>query len=153
MTTQPRPDRIVLTPAQRRSTRDRRGRGARGPQVVPRTPGVPEVRTARERFDDLVLGLVAEIDARWSAQLGLVEYAVEDVPVLPADWDEGKVPLASLVRGRGASPCRMVFFRRPLEQRSETRSDLEALVLTVVVEQFAELLDLPPEDVDPRYGE
>lgn len=120
--------------------------------MVPRTPGTPEVRTKRQRFDDLLLSLVAEVDARWSAQLGLVEYAVEDVPVLPADWDDEKVPLASLVRGRGTAPCRMVFFRRPLEQRSETHTDLQALLLTVVVEQFAELLDLPPEDVDPRYG-
>jgi hypothetical protein len=30
---------------------------------------------------------------------------------------------------------------------------VEALVLTVVVEQVAELLGIPPEDVDPRYAE
>lgn len=144
--------RVVLTPAQRRSTRDRRGRGMRGPGLVPFRPGEPRGRTRTERFDDLLLALVAEVDDRWSEQLGLVEYAVEDVPVLPPDWDQDKVPLSSLVRGRAAAPCRMVFFRRPLEQRSETRADLEALLLTVVVEQFAELLGLPPEEVDGRYG-
>lgn len=143
---------MVLTPAQRRSTRDRRGRGARGPGLEPFTPGEPRGRTRRHRFDDLLLGLVAEVDARWSEQVGLVEYAVEDVPVLPASWEADKVPLSSLIRGRGADPCRMVFFRRPLELRGENECNLEALLLTVVVEQFAELLGLPPEEVDPRYG-
>lgn len=124
----------------------------RGPAVYPRVLGEPEQRTKRQRFDDLLLGLVTEIDAHWSERLGLVEYAVEDVPILPSDWHEEQVPLSSLVRGRGGEPSRLVFFRRPMEQRCETRSDLEAMVLTVVVEQIAELVDLPPEDIDPRYG-
>ncbi|MBA3783377.1 MAG: metallopeptidase family protein, partial [Nocardioides sp.] len=41
---------------------------------------------------------------------------------------------------------------RPIEHRCETRDDLQALVLTVVVEQIAELLGLDAEDVDPRYA-
>ena len=45
-------------------TRDRRGRGQRGPGIVPRDPGVPERPTRRERFDRLVLDIVTEIDAR-----------------------------------------------------------------------------------------
>lgn len=125
----------------------------RGPGVVPEDPRTPAGRTRGQRFDDLVLGLVQEIDARWSEQLGLVEYAVEDVPLIPADWDEEKIPLASLVREGGSNPARMVFFRRPIEQRAGSRSDLEALVLTVVVEQFAELLQMSPDEVDPRYGD
>ncbi len=46
-----------------------------------------------------------------------------------------------------------MLFRRPIEHRCEGRDDLEAMVLTIVVEQVAELLGLPPEDVDPRYGD
>ena len=61
------------------------------------------------------------------------------------------VPLSSLVRGAGASPTRLVLFRRPIEHRSETRADLEAMVLTIMVEQVAELLGIDAEDVDPRY--
>lgn len=122
----------------------------RGPGVVPSDPRTPVLRTARQRFDDLVLGLVSEVDARWSDTLGLVEYAVEDVPAV-SEVTDGHVPLSALVRGRGAEPSRLVFYRRPMERRAEARSDLEALVLTVVVEQVAELLGLPPEDVDPRY--
>jgi predicted Zn-dependent protease with MMP-like domain len=123
----------------------------RGPGVVPRRPGRPELPTRRERFDDLALAIVTSIDRRWQDQLGLVEYAVEDAPQIPDDWESGEVPLSSLVRGSGATPTRLVLFRRPIEHRSETRADLEALLLTVVVEQVAELLGIDPEQVDPRY--
>ncbi len=116
-------------------------------------PGRPETRTARDRFDDLVLAVVAEIEERWGTRLGLIEYAVEDTPQVPDDWDDTQVPLSSLVRGAGARPARIVVFRRPIEHRTSSRSELEALVLTVVVEQVAELLGIDPEDVDPRVGE
>ncbi len=131
--------------------RDRRGRGMRGPGVLPRVPGQPELRTRRERFDDLALGIVTEIDDRWQQRLGLVEYAVEDTPQIPDDWSTETVPLSSLVRGTAGQPTRLVLFRRPIEHRCEDRSELEAMVLTVVVEQVAELLGMDAEDVDPRY--
>ena len=134
-----------------RRTRDRRGRGMRGPAILPEAPGHPALRTARERFDELTLAIVTEIDLRWQDRLGLVEYAVEDAPQIPDDWTSDTVPLSSLVRGTGATPTRLVLFRRPIEHRSETRADLEALVLTVVVEQVAELLGIDAELVDPRY--
>ncbi len=125
----------------------------RGPAVVPRDPRTPELRTARDRFDDLVLSVVADIEERWQEHLGLVEYAVEDTPQVPDDWDAGTVPLSSLVRGSGARPSRLVVFRRPIEHRCSSRSDLEAMVLTVVVEQVAELLGVAPEVVDPRVAD
>ncbi|HEX5088570.1 MAG TPA: metallopeptidase family protein [Nocardioides sp.] len=131
--------------------RDRRGRGMRGPGVVPRQPGRPELPTRRERFDDLALAIVTSVDRRWQDRLGLVEYAVEDAPQIPDDWETDQVPLSSLVRGSGARPTRLVLFRRPIEHRAETRADLEALLLTVVVEQVAELLGIDPDEVDPRY--
>jgi len=134
-----------------RSVRDRRGRGMRGPAILPEQPGEPMLPTARERFDDLVLDVVADIERRWADRLGLVEYAVEDAPQIPDDWASGTVPLSSLIRGSGGKPTRLVLFRRPIEHRSETRADLEAMVLTVVVEQVAELLGIGPSDVDPRY--
>ncbi len=118
---------------------------------MPSVPGQPVLRTRRERFDDLALGIVTEIDARWQDRLGLVEYAVEDTPQIPDDWSSGTVPLSSLVRGSGATPTRLVIFRRPIEHRCETRSDLEAMLLSVIVEQVAELLGIDAEAVDPRY--
>ena len=123
----------------------------RGPAVVPAIPGQPELRTPRERFDDLALGIVTDIDERWQDQLGLVEYAVEDTPQIPDDWAPTTVPLSSLVRGTGSTPTRLVLFRRPIEHRCESRTELEAMLLTVVVEQVAELLGIDAEQVDPRY--
>ena len=137
----------------RRRTRDRRGRGMRGPGVVPARPGTTALRTARQRFDQLVLDVVTPLDERWHRHLGLVEYAVEDAPMLPDDWGDETVPLSSLVRGKGQEPTRLVIFRRPIEHRSTSRDELEALVHTVVVEQLAELLNLTPGQVDERYAD
>jgi predicted Zn-dependent protease with MMP-like domain len=134
-----------------RSSRDRRGRGMRGPAILPERPGEPVLPTPRERFDELVLEVVADLERRWADRLGLVEYGVEDAPQIPDDWETGTVPLSSLVRGSGGQPTRLVLFRRPIEHRCETRADLDALVLTILVEQVAELLGIDPADVDPRY--
>jgi hypothetical protein len=73
----------------------------RGPGVVPDRPGTTALRTARQRFDQLVLDVVTPLDERWHRHLGLVEYAVEDAPMLPDDWGDETVPLSSLVRGKG----------------------------------------------------
>ena len=132
--------------------RDRRGHGQRGPAVLPtaHSPSPPLLRIRRQAFDRTVLDVVSEIDARWAAHLGPIEYAVEDIPVLPTDWQAGTVPLSSVVRPR-SGPTRLVIFRRPVEHRCRDRADLEALILTVVVEQVAEILGIPAKDVDSRY--
>jgi predicted Zn-dependent protease with MMP-like domain len=137
------------------SRRDRRGRGMRGPDVLPgplSPRGVPRTRTAKVLFDDTVLGVVERVEARWADELGLIEFAVEETPLVPDDWAGDTVPLSSLVRGTGAEPTRLVLFRRPIELRSESREDLAALVLTVLVEEIAELLGRAPEEIDPDYG-
>jgi hypothetical protein len=132
--------------------RDRRDRGQRGPAVLPSalSPDPPLLRQRREAFDRAVLDVVTEIDARWAAHLGPIEYAVEDIPVLPADWQTGQVPLSSVVRPKNGA-TRLVVFRRPVEHRCRDRADLEALILTVVVEQVAEILGIPAREVDGRY--
>ena len=118
----------------------------------PLTPhGVPAMSSRRAQFDELVLSVVHDLEERWRDELGLVEFAVEETPLMPDDWSSTTVPLASLVRGSGTRPTRLVLFRRPIELRSETRDDLAALVLTVLVEQVSELLGRPPEEIDPRY--
>ena len=110
------------------------------------------MRLRRQAFDRTVLDVVSAIDERWAVHLGPIEYAVEDIPVLPDDWENGQVPLSAVVR-RKDRPTRLVVFRRPVEHRCHDRADLEAMVLTVVVEQVAEILGIPPGDVDPRYVE
>lgn len=127
----------------------------RGPAVLPGplSPTPPLPRSRREVFDRVVLDVVSEIDERWSERLGLVEYAVEDSPQVPDDWGTDRVPLSSLIRGSGSTATRLVLFRRPIEHRAADRADLEAMVLTLVVEQVAELLGIPASEVDPRYGD
>lgn len=134
--------------------RDRRGRGLRGPSVLPgplSPRGVPRMRSPKAEFDAIVLGVVQDLEARWHAELGLVEFAVEETPMVPDDWEADTVPLATLVRGSGVAPTRLVLFRRPIELRAEGRGELSAMVLTVLVEQVSELLGRPPEEIDPRY--
>jgi predicted Zn-dependent protease with MMP-like domain len=137
--------------------RDRHGRGLRG-LLVP--PGVPIYRSRSERFDDLVLTAVTQLEPRWEAELAGVEFAVEEIP--PADVasdDPEPVPLARLDPGAShagdpdhpATAARIVIYRRPLMARAEGDDELGELVLDVVVEEFARLLGLDPQVVDPGY--
>ncbi len=137
-----------------RRLRDRHGRGARGPALRPSPlapDGVPAARTRAERFDDTALRVMRAVVSRWTAELGNVELAVEEVPVLPSGWSDASVPLAAFVAGTADSAPRLVLFRRPLEHRAEGAVELEVLLLTVVVEQLADVLGIPAEDVHPGY--
>jgi predicted Zn-dependent protease with MMP-like domain len=126
----------------------------RGPAVLPgplSPGGVPAVRSRKADFDALVLHVVRDLEARWHDELGLVEFAVEETPLVPDDWEAATVPLASMVRATKGTPTRLVLFRRPIELRCESRAELSALLFTVLVEQVSELLGRRPEEVDPRY--
>lgn len=128
---------------------------------------VPAAQTRGERFDDLVLDAVEDLEQRWARELEGVEFAVEDVPAVPLEGDlpldddvvadetaGGAVPLGRLLpaavdaRGRRTAP-RIVVYRRPLEARATDADDLADLVHDVVVDQVARLLHLDPDDVDP----
>lgn len=124
----------------------------RGPAFGPGAPvRVPARRTPGERFDEVALTVMEDVESRWSEQLASVDLAVEEIPPLPPSWAAATVPLASFVPATSTAGARLVLFRRPLEHRAESRGDLEALVLTVVVEQLADFLGVPPEDVHPDY--
>ena len=106
---------------------------------------------AAQRFDDLVLSFVRPLQQRLPAELAEVQFGVEETPLLPADWDPMEVPLATVVRESASAPARVVLFRRPIELRCVGRAEVSSLVLAVLVEQVAELLDRDPADIDPRY--
>ena len=77
--------------------RDRHGRGLRG-SLVP--PEVPLHRSRSERFDDLVLLAVSQLEPRWEAELAGVEFGVEEIPpVIPDNDDPEPIPLARLEPG------------------------------------------------------
>jgi hypothetical protein len=128
----------------------------RGPAFAegPLAPdGVPARRTPAEQFDHVALRIMRAVVAPWIDRLGDVELAVEEVPVLPANWSSSTVPLASYVEAAGPGRPRLVLFRRPIEHRTENLAELETLLLTVIVEQLSEVLGLPVEDVLPGYEE
>ncbi len=68
-----------------------------------------------------------------------------------ADTSHGCAPGDRALEGAGHPPPRIVVYRRPLMARADTDEDLGELVFEVVVEEFARLLGLDPEDVDPGY--
>jgi predicted Zn-dependent protease with MMP-like domain len=151
----PRPD--SDSGGSRLRRRDRHGRGLRG-RLVP--PGVPLYRSRSQQFDDIVLEAVARLEPRWETELSDVEFAVQEVPDFDTIGEEG-VPLARIIRGspdtsdqeNPATGPRIVLFRRPLLARAEDEDELTELVFDVVVEEFAEILGVDPEIIDPGYGD
>lgn len=114
--------------------------------------GVPAARTPGERFDLAALAAMQEIWPRFPDELSRVQLAVEEVPMLPHNWSPDAVPLSSYVAARGREPARLVLLRRPIEHRADSLTDLNTLVLTVLIEQVAEILGLRPEEVHPDYA-
>ena len=80
-----------------------------------------------------------------------VDLAVEEIPVIAADWYSPRVPLGSLVPATATSRARIVLFRRPIEHRAEGPAELAAVILAVLVDQVADLLGVPPAEVHPDY--
>ena len=102
---------------------------------------------------------IARLEPRWEAELSRVEFAVQEVPDsdLPDDARDA-VPLARLDPGPDDSrdPAhgpRIILYRRALLARADGDEELADLVLDVVVEEFARLLGVDPETVDPDYDE
>ena len=127
-------------------------------RLVP--PGLPLYRTRAQQFDDLVLDAVARLEPRWESELASVEFAVQEVPEADelAD-DSGPLPLARVVpatpdphnSGSPATAARIVVYRRPLLARAEDDDELSDLIFDVIVEEFARVLGLDPEAIDPGY--
>lgn len=169
----PRPYAAGVQPSRRPRTRDRHERGLRAPlvrrvvDVGGRAVEVPAARSRSERFDDLVHDAVEHLEQRWARELEAVEFAVVDVPYVPAGADVaadpdvvcdetagGAVPLGRLLpggvdAGGAATAPRVVVYRRPLEARAGSRVELAELVQDVVVDVVARLLGLEPDEVDP----
>jgi predicted Zn-dependent protease with MMP-like domain len=132
--------------AGRSRVRDRHGRGFRGPIAA---QSLPMQRTRAQRFDDLVLDAVEQLEPRWSKELAGVEFGVEDVPFVTGAAGEPR--LGRAVPARGTYPARVIVYRRPIEARTDVAEDLAVHVLDVVVEMVAELLGKDPEDIDPGF--
>lgn len=111
------------------------------------------MHTRRKRFDDVVLDAVERVEQRFSTELDGVEFAVEEVPDPTRPPSGEGVPLGATITDElSGNPARIVVFRRPIEMRAVGGGELASLVRDVIVEQVAELLNVPPEDVDADYG-
>jgi hypothetical protein len=116
---------------------------------------VPAWATRQERFEDVVADSVSRLQERWGARIDAITFDVALVP------DEGSLarasargeapPLGSVLRGGRKRRQHVVVFRRPVETVAGSAAAVPWLVHDVVVELVAEVLGLPPEDVDPGY--
>lgn len=117
--------------------------------------GVPLHRSHSDRFDELVLDAVEELEAHWP-ELAEVEVAVEDIPAdppQPADGadevvDRGVVLGRSFAAGEsGTTPALIVVYRRPVEGRGATVDERGDVVYTVLAELAGDLLGHDPEEL------
>lgn len=143
-----------MTNRHNRRSRDRRGRGLRGP-LFPQ--GLPAASSRSERFDSLVLDALEPLERRWRTQLTELDIAVDEVPE-PTHPDttgvlaDRQVPLARLVPagidGRGMpTKARIVLYRRPLESRARDAVELAGLITEMLIEQIATYLGIDPDSV------
>ena len=138
----------------RAAPRDRRGRGMRGPAFGPGAPGragagpphrARAVRPGRRRRDER-RGVALDRGARRrsSSRSRTSRCCRAPGSRRGCRWPRWCRPRRRRHRGWCCSAGRSSTARR-------RRADLEALVLTVVVEQLADYLGVPAEDVHPDY--
>jgi predicted Zn-dependent protease with MMP-like domain len=72
---------------------------------------------------------------------------------VPSDSGAASVPAPAPAPGQVASGARIVLFRRPLLARAEDEEELSELIFDVIVEEFAEILGVDPDSIDPGYGD
>ena len=121
---------------------------------------VPLSRTRSEAFDDLILDAIEELERHWATELSGIEFAVQDVPAVPAndaaDFDPAVIVDRGVPLGRlhpagvdGITSPVIVIYRRPLEARAIDRDDRADLVFSVVAELVAEALGKDVDEIDP----
>jgi hypothetical protein len=136
-------------------SRDRRGRGLRGPRALPGplTPGgIPRAAPPSDTFDRWVASAAERLRRRGKQRgfdLQSIQFGVEETPLLPDDWD-AEVPLSGHRPASGGHPAQVVVYRLPVAGRARGRMETVALVLDLLIEEVAELLDLDADDLDPR---
>lgn len=106
--------------------------------------------TRAQQFDDLVLDAVELLERRWADRLADVEFAVEEVPLLPGAGEVSDVPLSRIEAPTRTTGGRVVIYRRPLEARAHGEEDLADLVLDVVIHQVGDLLGIDLGELDPE---
>lgn len=132
-------------------SRDRHGRGIRGPLARPnswtRSP-VPLSRPTRtDFFNDCVTSAIAEIAITHPTALDNILVGVEEVPHFSTNWSGDRVPMSAALEPSRGRKAQIVIYERPLEHRADSRAQLRTLVHRTIVEQLSALTGIPIEDL------
>ncbi len=133
-------------------TRDRHGRGLRGPLALTspltgRRAALPRPASRADFFNDTVQSAVERIGRQCPAALDGIAVGIADVPHVDGSVDQ--VPLAAALGGSLDRPAQVVVYRRPLEHRAASRRGLQILVYRTIVEQLSALTGLSVDEIDP----
>lgn len=134
-------------------SRDRHGRGLRGPLAHPSAARgtAPALRrgSRTEFFAQCVRDAVDEIARHNPRALHGIRVGVEEVPHLTTAWSGERVPLAAALEATETRSATIVVYERPLEFRSRNRDELRRLVHRTVCEQLSALTGLQLEELGP----
>ena len=135
-------------------SRDRHGRGLRGPLSLPNSLTThrahpPHPASKADFFTEAVHDAVDRIGLQCPDALVGITFGIEDVPHFDMAWSGDQVPLAAALEGTANQPSQVVVYRRPLEHRAVTRRGLRILVYRTIVEQLAALTGRSVDEIDP----
>ncbi|MCC2592359.1 metallopeptidase family protein [Tessaracoccus sp. OS52] len=139
-------------------SRDRHGRGIRGPLALPHTWSsrpVPLRRPSRtDYFNECVTSAMAEIASVNPQALTGIVVGVEDVPHFNINWSGDRVPMSAALEPSRDRRAQIVIYERPLEHRADSRAQLRRLVHRTIVEQLSALTGLDIDSlVDREIGD
>ena len=124
-------------------SRDRHGRGIRGPLAAPNPLSGRPVALQRpsrvDFFNSCVTEAMALIGVAAPDALTGVVVGVEEVPNLNVAWSGERVPLSAALEPTRGRRAQIVIFERPLELRATSRGELRRLVHQTIVEQLSAL--------------
>ena len=153
-------DKGAYDPGMSSRRHDRHGRAKRADNNRRRRPPDGFRATHGARFSDLVENAISELPPALLQGVSGVEIVIEAVPPLDsAAIAKGAVPLARLLEHRGesggTSPVtegrRLVVYRRPLELRSSSRSELVEVIRIAIGMEVARFMGI--EDVDGLFDD
>jgi len=82
--------------------------------------------------------------------LAHVDIGVEEVPDVAEVWNR-RVPLAIAREATLDRLAQIVLYRRPIEFRCSSRSQVREVVFTTIVEQLAVVTGIPVDKLDPDH--
>lgn len=92
---------------------------------------------------------LARIAAVCPRALGGIDVGFEEIPNVVGKTSGQRVPLATAVGAKSGRNAQVILFRRPLERRANSRTELRRLVHRTLVEQISALTGISLDELDP----